>query len=211
MRDHPAAGGRGPAQGRWLLTAGTASRSRAGQASPWSRSAWVDGGLPGASRPNGTRADRRRCRPPRIRWLATRPCSWRCWACLALGLAFRARWPVLDWLIAFAEAATVGAVADWFAVVALFRRPLGLPIPHTAWSTPAQQGPDRRRARPLHRAGRISLTPENVAAKLAEMDPVGRGARWLSLPANRGRVARPGCARPCRPCSTRWTMPRSSG
>ena len=33
---------------------------------------------------------------------------------------------------AFCEAATVGALADWFAVVALFRRPLGLPIPHTA-------------------------------------------------------------------------------
>ena len=36
------------------------------------------------------------------------------------------------WLGAFAEAATVGALADWFAVVALFRHPLGLPIPHTA-------------------------------------------------------------------------------
>lgn len=35
-------------------------------------------------------------------------------------------------LKAFAEAATVGALADWFAVVALFRHPLGLPIPHTA-------------------------------------------------------------------------------
>src|SRR5690606_41664689 len=36
------------------------------------------------------------------------------------------------WVSAFCEAATVGALADWFAVVALFRRPLGLPIPHTA-------------------------------------------------------------------------------
>ncbi|WP_261171027.1 DUF445 family protein, partial [Bordetella pertussis] len=36
------------------------------------------------------------------------------------------------WVRAFCEAATVGALADWFAVVALFRRPLGLPIPHTA-------------------------------------------------------------------------------
>src|ERR1041384_5291586 len=33
---------------------------------------------------------------------------------------------------AFAAAATVGGLADWYAVVALFRRPLGLPIPHTA-------------------------------------------------------------------------------
>ncbi|WP_312542999.1 DUF445 family protein, partial [Achromobacter mucicolens] len=36
------------------------------------------------------------------------------------------------WVRAFCEAATVGALADWFAVVALFRRPMGLPIPHTA-------------------------------------------------------------------------------
>src|SRR4051794_33401391 len=37
-----------------------------------------------------------------------------------------------DWLAAFSEAAMVGALADWFAVVALFRHPLGVPIPHTA-------------------------------------------------------------------------------
>ena len=36
------------------------------------------------------------------------------------------------WVGAFCEAAMVGALADWFAVVALFRRPLNLPIPHTA-------------------------------------------------------------------------------
>ena len=39
---------------------------------------------------------------------------------------------VWGWIGAFAEAATVGALADWFAVTALFRHPLGLPIPHTA-------------------------------------------------------------------------------
>ncbi len=40
--------------------------------------------------------------------------------------------PALGYLHAFAEAAMVGGLADWFAVTALFRRPLGLPIPHTA-------------------------------------------------------------------------------
>ena len=40
--------------------------------------------------------------------------------------------PVLIYPRAFAEAAMVGACADWFAVVALFRHPLGIPIPHTA-------------------------------------------------------------------------------
>lgn len=37
-----------------------------------------------------------------------------------------------EWVGAFAEAAMIGALADWFAVVALFRHPLGVPIPHTA-------------------------------------------------------------------------------
>src|SRR3569623_2804203 len=40
--------------------------------------------------------------------------------------------PVFGFVAAFAEAATIGGIADWYAVVALFRRPLGLPIPHTA-------------------------------------------------------------------------------
>lgn len=40
--------------------------------------------------------------------------------------------PALGWLQAFAEAGLAGGLADWFAVTALFRRPLGLPIPHTA-------------------------------------------------------------------------------
>ena len=42
------------------------------------------------------------------------------------------QYPALGYVKAFAEAAMVGALADWFAVTALFRRPLGLPIPHTA-------------------------------------------------------------------------------
>ncbi|MBV9533422.1 MAG: DUF445 family protein [Bradyrhizobium sp.] len=40
--------------------------------------------------------------------------------------------PLFGFVAAFAEAATIGGLADWYAVVALFRRPLGLPIPHTA-------------------------------------------------------------------------------
>ncbi|HEX2782688.1 MAG TPA: DUF445 family protein, partial [Ilumatobacteraceae bacterium] len=50
---------------------------------------------------------------------------------------FIARWqqehhPWVGYIRAFAEASMVGALADWFAVSALFRHPLGLPIPHTA-------------------------------------------------------------------------------
>src|SRR5688572_6477584 len=45
---------------------------------------------------------------------------------------FEARYGWLAPIRAMAEAAMVGALADWFAVTALFRRPMGLPIPHTA-------------------------------------------------------------------------------
>src|SRR5512134_4066401 len=44
---------------------------------------------------------------------------------------FRLTWGG-GWVLAIAEAGIVGGLADWFAVTALFRRPLGLPIPHTA-------------------------------------------------------------------------------
>src|SRR5438270_13275016 len=40
--------------------------------------------------------------------------------------------PLFGFVAAFAEAATIGGLADWYVVLALFRRPLGLPIPHTA-------------------------------------------------------------------------------
>jgi uncharacterized membrane-anchored protein YjiN (DUF445 family) len=69
-------------------------------------------------------------RPPRQRRLALIVLL------LAVGLAltalpFRATWWG-GWILAIAEAGIVGGLADWFAVTAIFRRPLGLPIPHTA-------------------------------------------------------------------------------
>ncbi|MBT8142912.1 MAG: DUF445 domain-containing protein [Gammaproteobacteria bacterium] len=45
---------------------------------------------------------------------------------------YRAEWPWLSYVRAFSEAAMIGAIADWFAVTALFKHPLGIPIPHTA-------------------------------------------------------------------------------
>src|SRR5210317_62400 len=51
---------------------------------------------------------------------------------LLFGLTLHHQAPWAAWLHAFAEAGMVGALADWFAVVALFRHPMGLPIPHTA-------------------------------------------------------------------------------
>ena len=46
--------------------------------------------------------------------------------------ALEPRHAAWGYIASFAEAGMVGAIADWFAVVALFRHPLGLPIPHTA-------------------------------------------------------------------------------
>jgi uncharacterized membrane-anchored protein YjiN (DUF445 family) len=69
-------------------------------------------------------------RPPRQRRLALLVLL----AALVLAVAaipFRATWWG-GWILAVAEAGIVGGLADWFAVTALFRRPLGLPIPHTA-------------------------------------------------------------------------------
>jgi len=67
----------------------------------------------------------------RVKWLATLVLA----ATLALFVAAKALLnvhPAFGFIAAFAEAATIGGLADWYAVVALFRRPLGLPIPHTA-------------------------------------------------------------------------------
>ena len=49
-----------------------------------------------------------------------------------IAFSLEERYPWLGYVRAMAEAGMVGAIADWFAVTALFRRPLGLPIPHTA-------------------------------------------------------------------------------
>lgn len=101
-------------------------------------------------------------------------------------VAFKPAYPWLSWVEAFAEAAVVGAVADWFAVVALFRHPMGLPIPHTAIVP-------RNKDRIGDALGKFVeqnfLTPENILAKLAELDPAGHGAAWLAEPAHSRQVA----------------------
>src|SRR4030095_9078981 len=53
-------------------------------------------------------------------------------ALYAVASWLQAHHPAWGYVAAFSEAAMVGAIADWFAVVALFRHPLGLAIPHTA-------------------------------------------------------------------------------
>ena len=82
---------------------------------------------------------------------------------------------------ASAEAAVVGALADWFAVTAVFRRPLGLPIPHTAI---VPRNKDRIGAALGVFVASNFLTPTLIIAKLRAIDPAGRLAAWLATPAN---------------------------
>ena len=88
---------------------------------------------------------------------------------------------------ATAEAALVGGLADWFAVTALFRKPLGLPIPHTAI---LPKNKDRIGEGLAIFIERNFLTPEIVKAKLRTIDPTRLVANWLSAPANADAVAR---------------------
>jgi len=101
---------------------------------------------------------------------------------VAMGLLFLAAlWlesahPAMPWVKAFAEAALVGGLADWFAVTALFRHPLGLPIPHTA-IIPANKD---RIGESLARFLKTNfLTPSVVARRLESVDLAGTGAKWL--------------------------------
>ena len=84
--------------------------------------------------------------------------------------------PALPWIKAFSEAAMVGGLADWFAVTALFRHPLGLPIPHTA-IIPANK--DRIGDSLATFLRDNFLTPGVVARRLEEVDMAGAAARWL--------------------------------
>ena len=83
------------------------------------------------------------------------------------------------WVKAFCEASAVGAVADWFAVVALFRHPLGLPLPHTAIIP-------RSKARVAdglaHFVRDHFLDPDALIAKLGVFDPARRLGDWLTDP-----------------------------
>ncbi|WP_296252931.1 DUF445 family protein [uncultured Stenotrophomonas sp.] len=90
------------------------------------------------------------------------------------------------WVGAFCEAATVGALADWFAVVALFRRPLNLPIPHTAIIPRNKE----RIADSLAVFVRDHfLEPEALLAKLKVFDPATRLGEWLAQPAQARMLA----------------------
>lgn len=101
-------------------------------------------------------------------------------------LTLESRYPWLRFVRAFAEAALIGGLADWFAVTALFRRPLGLPIPHTAILVRRKDAIGSALARFVEDN---FLTREAVHAKLAELDFVRHGAVWLKRDGNLHKVS----------------------
>jgi uncharacterized membrane-anchored protein YjiN (DUF445 family) len=97
----------------------------------------------------------------------------------------RVDWPWLPYVRAFAEAGMVGASADWFAVVALFRHPFGIPIPHTG-IIPANK---ERIGGALGRfITNNFLTAAAMNERLGRLDIVGALANWMEDEANAKRL-----------------------
>ncbi|MFD8677136.1 DUF445 domain-containing protein [Streptomyces seoulensis] len=89
------------------------------------------------------------------------------------------------YVAAAAEAGMVGALADWFAVTALFRHPLGLPIPHTA-IIPTKK--DQLGVSLGEFVGENFLSEDVVRQRLAAVGIGSRLGDWLAEPANADRV-----------------------
>ncbi|QZA79106.1 DUF445 domain-containing protein [Deefgea tanakiae] len=89
---------------------------------------------------------------------------------------YRREYPSLGYVVAFAEAALVGGLADWFAVTALFRHPLNLPIPHTAIIP-------KNKHRIADSLGEFIethfLSSERIMSKVREFNPAMRLGLWL--------------------------------
>jgi uncharacterized membrane-anchored protein YjiN (DUF445 family) len=103
---------------------------------------------------------------------------------------------------AFAEAALIGGLADWFAVVALFRRPLGLPIPHTGVIPSRKNDIGRALARFIRDH---FLVREAIERRLDRSDLAGRLGAWLDHDDNAARVSRDLCA------ALAWALRSSDG
>jgi uncharacterized membrane-anchored protein YjiN (DUF445 family) len=108
-------------------------------------------------------------------------------AAVVFAIAHQADGSLARWVEAGSEAAMVGGLADWFAVTALFRRPLGLPIPHTALVP-------RKKDELATKLGEFVtshfLTREVVEAQVTESRVVERVGSWLAQPEVASRLAR---------------------
>jgi uncharacterized membrane-anchored protein YjiN (DUF445 family) len=106
--------------------------------------------------------------------------------------AFEHQFASVGYVKAFAEAAMVGGLADWFAVTALFRHPLGLPIPHTAIIPRNKDRIGEALARFLQEN---FLVPRVVARRMQRLDVAGVAGRFLQTPAGEGTRIRAGASR----------------
>ena len=110
-----------------------------------------------------------------------------CFVLLIITKILEVNYPALGVVAAFAEAATIGGIADWYAVVAIFKRPLNLPFPHTAIIP-------RNQHRIADNLGRFIennfLATEPVEKKLREIDFAGEMSAWLAAPARAESFAR---------------------
>ena len=100
--------------------------------------------------------------------------------------------PAIGFIQAFAEAAMVGGLADWFAVTALFRHPLGLPIPHTAI---IPRNKDRIGDTLALFLRDNFLTPAVVARRMQRLDVAGAAGRYLASPSGGDGRLREGASR----------------
>lgn len=100
---------------------------------------------------------------------------------------FEGRFPWLGIVRATAEASMIGGLADWFAVTALFRHPLGIPIPHTA-IIPSRK--DRVGQTLGAFVQKNFLNRDVVVAKLHTLNAAQRLARWMIDPENSRKIAR---------------------
>jgi len=113
-------------------------------------------------------------------------------AVFAITRALEPAYPWLGYVKAFAEAAMVGGLADWFAVTALFRHPLGLPIPHTAI---IPRNKDRIGEALANFIRENFLIPSVVARRMQKLDVAGAAGRFLQTPAGEGTRIRAGASR----------------
>src|SRR5437899_3110639 len=104
-----------------------------------------------------------------------------------VALVFEPQYPWLGYIRATAEASLVGGLADWFAVTALFKHPLGIPIPHTAIVATRKE-----------RIGQILgtfvqkhfLSHDVISANLRRVHPAERAALWLADREHARQIAR---------------------
>src|SRR3982750_4889082 len=106
--------------------------------------------------------------------------------------ALQPQYPWLAYVKAFAEAAMVGGLADWFAGTALFRHPLGLPIPHTAI---IPRNKDRIGEALANFLKENFLIPSVVARRMQNIDVAAAAGRFLQTPAGEGTRIRAGASR----------------